>query len=211
MLIGTFEVQVDRRLDLRALRADAFERQARIGPHVHHVVHLVVLCRPRRPAAPPDRARTRLRCRPSRRVPPPSAAAPECADAARPWSLCTKSAIGTPHVRWREMHQSGRPSIMPVMRCSPQAGVHLHLLDIAQRVGTQSASIHADEPLRRGAEDHRRLVAPAMRIAVANGLVMQQPPALLELLDDRRAALFELEPADQRRIGQGSARRCRPG
>ena len=28
-----------------------------------------------------------------------------------------------PQVRWREMHQSGRFSIMLVMRCSPHAGV----------------------------------------------------------------------------------------
>ena len=40
-----------------------------------------------------------------------------------PVSLCTNSGIGTPQVRWREMHQSGRLAIMPVMRCSPQAGV----------------------------------------------------------------------------------------
>ena len=30
--------------------------------------------------------------------------------------------IGTPHARWREMHQSGRFSIMPRMRSLPQAG-----------------------------------------------------------------------------------------
>ena len=34
----------------------------------------------------------------------------------------TKSAIGTPQVRWREMHQSGRPSTMPAIRSSPHAG-----------------------------------------------------------------------------------------
>ena len=45
-----------------------------------------------------------------------------------PVSLCTNSGIGTPQVRWREMHQSGRFSIMPVMRCSPQAGVHCTFL-----------------------------------------------------------------------------------
>jgi hypothetical protein len=45
-----------------------------------------------------------------------------------PVLLCTKSAIGTPHVRWRDTHQSGRFSIMPVMRCSPHAGVHFTCL-----------------------------------------------------------------------------------
>src|SRR5690349_22413871 len=60
----------------------------------------------------------------------------------------------------------------------------LHLLDVAQCVRTQSLLVHADEPLRRGAEDHRRLVAPAMWIAVSDGLVLQQPSALLQLLDE---------------------------
>ena len=32
--------------------------------------------------------------------------------------------IGTPHTRWREMHQSGRVAIMLDMRSSPQAGIH---------------------------------------------------------------------------------------
>src|SRR3546814_1450558 len=41
-----------------------------------------------------------------------------------PLSRCTNSAIGTPQVRWREIVQSGRPSIMPAMRASPQAGYH---------------------------------------------------------------------------------------
>ena len=32
--------------------------------------------------------------------------------------------MGTPHSRWREMHQSGRVAIMLLMRSSPQAGNH---------------------------------------------------------------------------------------
>ena len=32
--------------------------------------------------------------------------------------------MGTPHSRWREMHQSGRPATMLRMRSSPQAGNH---------------------------------------------------------------------------------------
>ena len=52
----------------------------------------------------------------------------------------------------------------------------LHALDLAQRVLAQPLLVHADEPLRRGAEDHRRLVAPAMRVAVAQRLLVQQLP-----------------------------------
>jgi hypothetical protein len=32
--------------------------------------------------------------------------------------------MGTPQVRWREMHQSGRPATMPSMRAWPQSGTH---------------------------------------------------------------------------------------
>ena len=36
--------------------------------------------------------------------------------------------MGTPHTRWREMHQSGRVAIMLEMRSSPHAGSHLTFL-----------------------------------------------------------------------------------
>ncbi len=39
-----------------------------------------------------------------------------------------KTAIGTPQMRWREMHQSGRVAIMFEMRPSPHAGSHFTLL-----------------------------------------------------------------------------------
>ena len=32
--------------------------------------------------------------------------------------------MGTPHTRWRLMHQSLRSVIMPVMRSLPQSGFH---------------------------------------------------------------------------------------
>ena len=35
--------------------------------------------------------------------------------------------MGTPQMRWREMHQSGRVAIMLEMRSSPQAGSHFTL------------------------------------------------------------------------------------
>ena len=41
------------------------------------------------------------------------------------WQAWQASAgIGTPHDRWREMHQSGRLASMLWMRSSPQAGIH---------------------------------------------------------------------------------------
>src|ERR1700733_2977106 len=38
------------------------------------------------------------------------------------------TAMGTPHTRWREMHQSGRDAIMFDRRSSPQAGSHFTFL-----------------------------------------------------------------------------------
>ena len=113
--------------------------------------------------------------------------------------LCTNSAMGTPQVRWRDRHQSGRFSIMLKMRCSPQRGRPLHLLDVAQRVRAQALLVHADEPLRRGAEDHRRLVAPAMRIAVLDRLVLEQAAARFELLDEHFTGFVHLHAGDEGR------------
>ena len=41
-----------------------------------------------------------------------------------PVSLSTNKAMGTPQVRWREIHQSGRPSTMFAIRLSPHSGNH---------------------------------------------------------------------------------------
>ena len=42
-----------------------------------------------------------------------------------PVSLWTSRGMGTPQVRWREMHQSGRLRIMASMRDWPQSGVQV--------------------------------------------------------------------------------------
>ena len=119
-----------------------------------------------------------------------------------PVTLCTNSGIGTPQVRWREMHQSGRLSIMPVMRGSPQAGVHCTPLMSRSVCVAQLRLLHADEPLRRGAEDHRALVAPAHRVAVPEGSSCSSSPALAHRLDDDRVGGIDLQARDQRRAGR---------
>ena len=43
MLIRAFEIEIDRRRDLRARGADAVERQARIRPDIHYILDLVVV------------------------------------------------------------------------------------------------------------------------------------------------------------------------
>ena len=174
-------------------RAHALERQARVGPHVHDVGDLLVVRPPPRRAAPPARARTRHRCRPRSTRAATASISSAVRGCSSPVCLCTNSAIGTPQVRWREMHQSGRLSIMPVMRCSPQAGVHCTCLMSRSACARRPVLLHADEPLRRGAEDHRRLVAPAVRIAVADsGSCVQQRARLRRALgDDDRVRLID--------------------
>src|SRR6202035_3165532 len=63
------------------------------------------------------------------------------------------------------------------------------LFDIAQRMRAQLLGIHADEPLRGRAEDERALVAPAMRIAVLVGRMLEEPGALLEHRDNVRVRI----------------------
>ena len=75
----------------------------------------------------------------------------------------------------------------------------LRPLDVAQRMLAQALLLHADEPLRRSAEDHRRLVPPAMRIAVSERLVVNQAPTLLQRRDDDGIGLLDFQAGDQRR------------
>ena len=44
-------------------------------------------------------------------------------DRVRPWRR-KKPAMGTPQARWRLMHQSGRDCTAPLMRLTPQSGIH---------------------------------------------------------------------------------------
>ncbi len=136
MLVGAFQVQVHRRLKIRPHRRHAVERQPGVGPHIHHIRELLVLLG--------LRAEQFARLQ---REPGVDATALDArghllqqllgARMQRAGVLCTNSASGTPQVRCREMHQSGRSAIMPVMRCSPQEGVQLHLADVAQRMRAQ--------------------------------------------------------------------------
>ena len=93
------------------------------------------------------------------------------------------TAIGTPQARWREITQSGRLSIMPVMRFSPCGGTQRVTRDGVQRARAQrvaglvDALIHGDEPLRRVAEDDRLLRAPGMRILVLEAAARDQHAA----------------------------------
>src|SRR6218665_48728 len=114
-----------------------------------------------------------------------------------PESWCRKNGIGTPQLRWREMHQSGRLAIMSCSRGLAVLGVEAGVLyglerDLAQCLvglvlGEHAlAFVHAHKPLRCGAVDHGRLVAPAMRVAVADVAGGQQAAGAAQRLDDQR-------------------------
>ena len=110
--------------------------------------------------------------------------------------------MGTPQMRWREMHQSGRVAIMLEMRSSPHAGSHFtRLISSSARwrkvtvrpVRTRDRRLHGDEPLLCGAEDDRIVAAPAMRVGVIDVVARQQCAASFEQLDDFRIGLEDLE------------------
>ncbi len=64
------------------------------------------------------------------------------------------------------------------------------------------AFVHADEPLRRRAIDHRHLVAPAVRVAVGDAVGGHQPISLTQGVDDVRHRLPDVLPAEQRKVGR---------
>ena len=84
-------------------------------------------------------------------------------------------------------------------------GHPIHVRDGLERAFAQTRLFHADEPLRSRAKNHRRLVAPAMRIGVMIGLVLQQAAILVQHLDDMRIGVEHLLARKQRRRRQESA------
>ena len=64
-----------------------------------------------------------------------------------------------------------------------------HFGDFRERVLAQIVVIEADEPLLGGAENHRIVAAPAVRIAVREFSFADEHAALLQQLDDDRIRL----------------------
>jgi hypothetical protein len=95
-------------------------------------------------------------------------------------------------------------------------GVEAGLLDRVQRqsgaacgrlvLGENAfALVHADEPLRGRAVDHRRLVAPAVRVAVGDVVRGKQAPGIAQRLDDLRHGLPDVQAAKQWKVGRVAA------
>ena len=80
-----------------------------------------------------------------------------------------------------------------------------YFLDRLQRGRPQPFLFHADEPLRRGPERHRRLVPPAMRIAVFELRMGEQMAVLAQQFGDRVVGLPDELAFDHRRTGQVDA------
>jgi hypothetical protein len=89
-----------------------------------------------------------------------------------------------------------QPGLAPV-------GIEGRRLDGGQRLVAQAAAaldrdpVHADEPLRRRAVDDRRLVAPAVHVAVRDLAAREQRADLGQLLDDDRIGLPDEHAAEE--------------
>src|SRR5712692_5921083 len=57
---------------------------------------------------------------------------------ASPHFVQSTAGIGTPHTRWREMHQSGRLATMLYIRSWPHDGIHFTSLSIASSAAWRS-------------------------------------------------------------------------
>src|SRR5690606_31725076 len=57
--------------------------------------------------------------------------------------------------------------------------------------------VHADEPLRGRAVDHRRFVTPAVHVAVAGLVRVEQAADFFELLDDLRVGVPDRQAAEE--------------
>jgi len=68
---------------------------------------------------------------------------------------------------------------------------------LAQGASLDRLAIHADEPLRRGAVDDRRLVAPAMHVAVGDLVRGEQAADFAQLLDDGGVGIPDVEAAEE--------------
>ena len=71
--------------------------------------------------------------------------------------------------------------------------------------------VHAGEPLRRRAVDHRRLVAPAVHVAVRDRLGVQQRAGVAQRVDDLRIRLPDRQAAEERQRRRVARRRPAPG
>jgi len=204
VLVRAFEIELYRRRHFRPLGADAFEGKARVRPHVHDVGDLVVVLgffaeelarverEPRIDAALLDARGGRGDQLEGTRMPLSGLLVHEKRDRYTPGALTRDAPVGA------ALDHAGEALLAP-------GGCPTHARKVAQGVRAQPRLLHADEPLGCRAEDHRTLVAPAVRIAVAEDLLVHEPPALRERCDDDRVCLIDPQARDQRCPGKESS------
>src|SRR5262252_4179742 len=192
MLIRALEVELHGCRHLRALGADAFERQSRVRPHVHDIGDLTVILglhaeqlarlerEPGVDTALLDALGRRRDQLERTRVQLGSLPVHEQRDRHAPGALTRDAPVGP------VFDHAGDSLLAPAWRPA-------HSRNVAQRVGPELSALHADEPLRRRPEDHRTLVAPADRITVTEGFLVKQAPGPRERGDDDRIRLLYLE------------------
>ena len=175
---------------------------AGIHPDVHGVGDLLVVGRRVAEQFARRRDRTRPRCPRASIRRATSSSSCGVSGCSSPVALCTNSGIGTPQARWRDTHQSGRPATMPSMRCWPQSGTHCTSPMARSACCAQPVLVEADEPLRCRAKDQRRLVAPAMRVAVRRTSPRAAAcPLSAEHRDDGVVGLIDVHAGEARRAG----------
>ena len=212
MLVRAFEIERGRPFELRPLLEHEGMGRAGIEPDVEDVLDLLVFGRvvgvaeevaPARvnQASAPS-ARTRRRCA----RPPPDRAA------ARRSSCRRRSRAARPRrAGARCTNRAGsRPSRDAV--AGPAAGSSGSSSIAASAFCAQAVRLHADEPLRRGAEDHRRLRPPGVRIGMVERAARQEAAGRVDRGDHRvvgvaRLAVRAGRPAGRRTAARSADRR----
>ncbi len=184
-------------------------RRAGIEPDVERVGELAI-ARRRRRRSPRSSPRTTPRCRLLRPSPRRARAAPACRDAARRSRGRRRTAAARPTAAAATASSPAGCAIIPYSRALPHAGKNCvasmpRSAVVAQRLRRLRAAIaghvvHAGEPLRRRAVDDRRLVPPAMHVAVRELLRVEQRAGFAQLVDDPRIRVPDPQAAEERQV-----------
>ena len=202
MLVGTLEVDVRRILKLGTELTDGLPRDARIPPHIEDVtVGLEVMPAALGAGAGIAKVLSRLVGKPGigalgveelndgvERSIVHDLLAAVGAGVARnrhaPVTLTADAPVGT-------LLDHGADAVGGMRR------IPLDMFtDLIARGLTKTRLVHGDEPLVGGAEKHRLLAAPAVRIAVRDLLLEHKRTALAEELDDMRVGLVGVHAAE---------------
>jgi hypothetical protein len=201
MLVGAFQIQIRRKMQFWAAFQHRGNECAGIEPHVQRVPGFVIIRRIRaqqfrriefKPgvnAALLDALRCLFHQFQRVRVQFAGLLVSEQRDRHAPIALAGNAPVGP------VSHHALQPRFAPI-RGKP------HPFDILQGAGAQPVLLHADEPLRGSAEDDRRLVPPAMRIAVIDRAIRNSIPCAFSVSITRSLAANTCKTGEQRSVRQ---------